>query len=180
MKTMSSWFAIVTFACLAAVSYAAPQANYPVGTRVESIPIRNDRDGQDTENNNVFAKKSDRHQDDETLEEIQAKSAQYSYDSSINDSISDQTVTRQETRDGLALKGMFAYSDGFYKREVHYVADDKGYRVVKEITIPIGDGPRVDPNGKADVSSSLSGSYSITADDIARPVKKIAKKVDTE
>ncbi|KAL9703899.1 hypothetical protein quinque_007417 [Culex quinquefasciatus] len=106
-----------------------------------------------------------------------AKSAQYSYDSSIDDSIMDQKITRQETREGLALKGMYAYSDGFYKREVHYVADEKGYRVVKEISIPIGDGPQVDPNGKADVSSSLSGKYSITADDIARPIKKNAKKV---
>uniref|UniRef100_A0A182M6V6 Uncharacterized protein n=1 Tax=Anopheles culicifacies TaxID=139723 RepID=A0A182M6V6_9DIPT len=59
-----------------------------------------------------------------------------------------------------------------YVRTVHYEADDKGYRVVKEINIPIGNGPQVDPNGKADVSSSLTGSYSITADDIAKPKRK--------
>ncbi|XP_058464211.1 uncharacterized protein LOC131438313 [Malaya genurostris] len=178
MKAMSSRFVFAIVVCLAAVIYAAPQVNYPVGVRPEAVPVRDDHEQQDSVNTSVLAKKSEREQHDETLEEIQAKSAQYSYDSSINDSINDQTVTRQETRDGLALKGMYAYSDGFYKREVHYVADDKGYRVVKEITIPIGDGPRVDPNGKANVSSSLSGSYSITADDIARPAKKIAKKVE--
>ncbi|XP_058464850.1 uncharacterized protein LOC131438692 [Malaya genurostris] len=175
MKAMSSRFVFAIIVCLAAVIYAAPQVTYPVGVRPKA---RDDYERQDSVNSSVLVKKSERQQHDETLEEIQAKSAQYSYDSSINDSINDQTVTRQETRDGLALKGMYAYSDGFYKREVHYVADDKGYRVVKEIMIPIGDGPRVDPNGKANVSSSLSGSYSITADDIARPAMKIAKKVE--
>lgn len=31
---------------------------------------------------------------------------------------------------------------------------------------PIGDGPQYNPAGKADVSSSLIGEYSITADDV--------------
>lgn len=31
---------------------------------------------------------------------------------------------------------------------------------------PIGDGPQYNPGGKADVSSSLIGGYSITADDV--------------
>ncbi|XP_053679124.1 uncharacterized protein LOC128730116 [Anopheles nili] len=109
---------------------------------------------------------------EETLEKIQAKSAQYAYNTSVNDTINDHTITRQEERNGLSLKGMYSYSDGFFKRTVHYVADDKGYRVVKEINIPIGNGPQVDPNGKADVSSSLTGSYSITAEDIAKPSRK--------
>uniref|UniRef100_A0A182P9C3 Uncharacterized protein n=1 Tax=Anopheles epiroticus TaxID=199890 RepID=A0A182P9C3_9DIPT len=109
---------------------------------------------------------------EESLEKIQAKSAQYSYDTSVNDTINDHTIMRQEERNGLSLKGMYSYSDGFFKRTVHYEADDKGYRVVKEINIPIGNGPQVDPKGKADVSSSLTGSYSITADDIAKPKRK--------
>lgn len=37
---------------------------------------------------------------------------------------------------------------------------------------PIGDGPQYNPEGKADVSSSLAGSYSITADDIRRPLRQ--------
>uniref|UniRef100_A0A182MXW1 Uncharacterized protein n=1 Tax=Anopheles dirus TaxID=7168 RepID=A0A182MXW1_9DIPT len=109
---------------------------------------------------------------EESLEKIQAKSAQYAYDTSVNDTINDHTIMRQEERNGLSLKGMYSYSDGFFKRTVHYEADDKGYRVVKEINIPIGNGPQVDPHGKADVSSSLTGSYSITAEDIAKPKRK--------
>lgn len=95
--------------------------------------------------------------------------------------------------DGLSLRGSYSYSDGFFQRTVHYEADEGGYRVTKyahlldrplrrllpfiplsfihpplacreEIT-PIGDGPRYNPLGTADVSSSLTGSYSITADD---------------
>ncbi len=37
--------------------------------------------------------------------------------------------------DGLALKGVYSYSDGFYKRTVHYVADENGYRVIKYVII---------------------------------------------
>ncbi|KFB47536.1 hypothetical protein ZHAS_00015497 [Anopheles sinensis] len=110
--------------------------------------------------------------EEESLEKTQAKAAKYSYDTSVNDTINDHAIMRQEERDGLSLKGMYSYSDGFFRRTVHYEADDKGYRVVKEINIPIGNGPQVDPNGKADVSSSLTGSYSITADDIAKPSRK--------
>ncbi|XP_062555357.1 uncharacterized protein LOC134220342 [Armigeres subalbatus] len=179
---MSFKYAVVILIGLATVSLAAPQSNYPNGFN-PNLPVKSDQDRYEAVPNGPQGsvrnnERNLRKVDDETLEQIQAKSAHYSYDSSITDTISDQTVQRQETREGLALKGMYAYSDGFYKREVHYVADDKGYRVVKEISTPIGDGPQEDPNGKADVSSSLSGSYSITADDIARPLnKKLAKKV---
>ncbi|XP_049538807.1 uncharacterized protein LOC125953353 [Anopheles darlingi] len=117
---------------------------------------------------------------EETLEQIQAKSAQYAYDTSVNDTINDHSIQRKEERNGLSLKGYYSYSDGFFKRTVHYEADDKGYRVVKELSIPIGNGPQVDPNGKADVSSSLTGSYSITADDIAKPQRKSASDEDED
>ncbi|XP_055625209.1 uncharacterized protein LOC129767933 [Toxorhynchites rutilus septentrionalis] len=168
---MSLRFALFFVIGLTVAVNAAPQ------TTGQSLPVKSNNGRNDVLNSGKNNERSLGKQDDETLEEYQAKSAHYSYDSSINDSISDSTITRQETREGLALKGMYAYSDGFFKREVHYVADDKGYRVVKEISIPIGDGPQEDPNGKADVSSSLYGSYSITADDIAKPSKKNAKKV---
>lgn len=94
--------------------------------------------------------------------------------------------------DGLALKGMYSYSDGFFRRTVHYAADEGGYRVTKYIYIltyiyqsnltynyiyvfreeivPIGDGPQFNPDGKADVSTSLSGRYTITTDDLKRAV----------
>lgn len=107
---------------------------------------------------------------EEEIQNQENKNAHYSFASSVQDSINDHSITRQETRNGLALSGMYSYSDGFFKRTVHYEADEGGYRVVKEEIEPIGDGPRINPLGKADVSSSLAGSYSITADDIA-PVK---------
>lgn len=61
----------------------------------------------------------------------QAKSAHYSFGTSIDDRINDQNIQRQETRDGLALRGMYSYSDGFFSRTIHYEADENGYRVVK-------------------------------------------------
>lgn len=41
---------------------------------------------------------------------------------------------------------------------------------------PIGNGPQFNPEGKADVSTSLAGSYSITADDIRRPLRQDRRK----
>ncbi|XP_037032031.1 uncharacterized protein LOC119071271 [Bradysia coprophila] len=96
----------------------------------------------------------------------QAENAHYSFDSSVQDTINDHAISRQEVRDGLALKGMYSYSDGFFRRTVHYEADEHGYRVTKEEIDPIGNGPQYNPSGKADVSSSLIGEYSITADDV--------------
>lgn len=133
-------------------------------------------------------------------EQKEAESAHYTFDSSIQDGINDHAIVRQETRNGLALKGMYSYSDGFFMRTVHYEADEHGYRVTKYVQIdhiflfdnfpietdflyreditPIGDGPVYNPKGKADVSSSLHGSYSITADDFIREPKK--NKVELE
>lgn len=68
---------------------------------------------------------------EEELFQKQAKNAKYSFDSAINDNIMDNTQIRQEKRDGLELSGLYSYSDGFYKRTVHYEADEHGYRVTK-------------------------------------------------
>lgn len=65
------------------------------------------------------------------LREKQAKNAHYSFGTSIDDKINDHSIQREEVRDGLALHGMYSYSDGFFKRTVHYEADENGYRVVK-------------------------------------------------
>lgn len=108
------------------------------------------------------------------LREEQARNAHYSFGTSIDDRINDHSIHRQETRDGLALRGMYSYSDGFYHRTIHYVADENGYRVTKEEIEPIGDGPQYDPNGTADVSTQLHNKnlhYSITADDFVRDRK---------
>lgn len=66
-------------------------------------------------------------------EHKEAASAHYTFDSNIQDGINDHAIVRQETRDGLALKGMYSYSDGFFQRTVHYEADEHGYRVTKYV-----------------------------------------------
>lgn len=67
----------------------------------------------------------------EELFQKQARNAKYSFKSAINDNIMDNTQIRQEKRNGLELSGFYSYSDGFYKRTVHYKADEHGYRVTK-------------------------------------------------
>lgn len=104
-----------------------------------------------------------------TSEEIddQNRSAFYKFGTSVHDTINDHEHVRQEVREGLALKGMYSYSDGYFRRTVHYEADEGGYRVVKEDIQPIGDGegPKFHPEGQAAVKSTLTGDYTITADD---------------
>lgn len=102
---------------------------------------------------------------EEELEE-QAKSAYYKFGTSVHDSINDHEHVRSEVREGLALTGMYSYSDGFFRRTVYYKADEDGYRVVKEeIEELSNDGPKFNKNGKADVKSTLAGDYSINIDD---------------
>lgn len=97
----------------------------------------------------------------------QAKSAYYRFGTSIHDTINDHEHDRSEVREGLALKGVYSYADGFFRRTVYYEADEGGYRVVKEEVQPIGDGegPKFNPGGHAEVKSTISGDYSITIDD---------------
>lgn len=73
-------------------------------------------------------------------------------------------IAREETRDGTKVSGMYSYSDGFVMRTVFYEADENGYRVVKEDTQDIGDGPQYNPQGQADIEGSLIGKYSIKLD----------------
>ena len=68
---------------------------------------------------------------EEELFQEQARNAKYSFHSTINDNIMDNNQVRQEKRNGLVLTGLYSYSDGFYKRTVHYKADEHGYRVTK-------------------------------------------------
>ncbi|RZF34693.1 hypothetical protein LSTR_LSTR002775 [Laodelphax striatellus] len=119
--------------------------------------------------------------DEDEIIRHQAENAKYSFSSAVNDGINDQQHIRQETRDGLKLAGLYSYSDGFYKRTIHYEADENGYRVVKpyltnsfqddlfsEEVEPIGNGPNADPSGIAEVSSDVGGAslrYSISGQD---------------
>ena len=77
------------------------------------------------------AESTEGEEDRRLREHEEAKSAHYAFSSSVQDSINDHAISRSETRDGLALTGMYSYSDGFFKRTVHYQADENGYRVVK-------------------------------------------------
>ena len=116
----------------------------------------------------VFATPIDRTEAEEyekaELERIQNESAQYAFNSKVTDDINDSTIQREETRDGTKVSGMYSYSDGFVMRTVHYEADENGYRVVKEDTQEIGNGPQFNPQGQADVEGSLIGKYSIKLD----------------
>lgn len=99
-------------------------------------------------------------------EEEQAKSAYYNFGTSVHDTINDHEHVRSEVRDGLKLTGMYSYSDGFFKRTVHYKADEGGYQVTNEEVVPIAStGPKFNPKGTADVKNTLAGDYSITVGD---------------
>lgn len=64
-------------------------------------------------------------------EKYQNEHAKYQFASKIDDKINDLTNERNEVRNGLAVEGSYSYSDGYTKRTVFYVADEKGYRVTK-------------------------------------------------
>ncbi|XP_048507560.1 uncharacterized protein LOC125500146 [Athalia rosae] len=101
--------------------------------------------------------------------EQEAANAVYTFASSIVDGIMDNNQNRTETRDGLNLKGSYSYSDGYFRRTVNYVAGTGGFRVVSEVVEELGDGPKLNPLGRADVRTYISGQgleYSITKDDI--------------
>lgn len=118
-----------------------------------------------------------------TSEELdeQSRSAFYKFGTSVHDTINDHEHVRQEVREGLALKGMYSYSDGYFRRTVHYEADEGGYRVVKEEIEPIGDGegPKFNPNGHAAVKSTLAGDYSIKVGDF-RLNKKQEEQIESD
>lgn len=65
----------------------------------------------------------------------QAKNAKYEFASDVVDDINGNDHQREEVRDGLKVVGKYSYRDGYYKRTVHYEADDKGYRVVKYVNV---------------------------------------------
>ncbi|XP_035789674.1 uncharacterized protein LOC118465479 [Anopheles albimanus] len=184
VKNGASTVVLVVLLVLTGVMHCAPQKKpyeklSALKARAEQL-VEASKESNKQQAGAETANQQQSEESEETLEQIQAKSAQYAYDTSVNDTINDHSIQRKEERNGLSLKGYYSYSDGFFKRTVHYEADDKGYRVVKELSIPIGNGPQVDPNGKADVSSSLTGSYSITADDIAKPQRKTSSDEDDD
>ncbi|XP_045465801.1 uncharacterized protein LOC123674770 [Harmonia axyridis] len=86
----------------------------------------------------------------------QNKNAHYSFNTKIDDKINDQTQQRSEVRKGLKVEGSYSYSDGYFKRTYEYVADDKGYRIVRSEVVPL-QGPNVDLQGTASVDAAAHG-----------------------
>ncbi|KAG8224610.1 hypothetical protein J437_LFUL009173 [Ladona fulva] len=114
-------------------------------------------------------------EEDEIFRE-QARNAKYSFSSSVEDSLNDQMISKQETRDGLNVKGSYSYRDGYFERTIHYEADENGYRVVKEETKAIGDGPKPNPNGQAVVRNDFGNAqseYAISADDLQKDEQSV-------
>lgn len=87
----------------------------------------------DVENSEIVASDDDIDAERLLREREEAQNAHYSFETVVNDRINDNAISRQETRTGLALKGMYSYSDGFFKRTIHYEADENGYRVVRYV-----------------------------------------------
>ncbi|KAH8400654.1 hypothetical protein KR009_000043 [Drosophila setifemur] len=100
----------------------------------------------------------------EELERQQNESAQYSFNSNVDDKINDAQISRTEERQGGTVRGSYSYFDGFVQRTVEYIADKDGYRVLKDEMKDVGDGPQFNPEGQADVEGSLIGKYSIKLD----------------
>ncbi|XP_017039240.1 uncharacterized protein LOC108086725 [Drosophila ficusphila] len=102
--------------------------------------------------------------DREELEKYQNENASYQFNAKVDDQINDGQITRTEEREGGTVRGSYSYFDGFVKRRVEYIADKDGYRVLKDEMEDVGDGPRFNPEGQADVEGSLIGKYSIKLD----------------
>ncbi|XP_068900301.1 pro-resilin-like [Tenebrio molitor] len=105
----------------------------------------------------------------------QNRAARYEFSSNVEDHINDLMQQRDEVRDGLNVKGSYSYSDGYYKRTVHYEADDKGYRVTGEEVVPL-DGPKIDLTGTASVNNAAHGTritYKVQSIPVPGPVGKI-------
>ncbi|KAK9871992.1 hypothetical protein WA026_015237 [Henosepilachna vigintioctopunctata] len=157
MKLIILAFLIVGANCL-------PQRNYNVRSKLGRA-ISNQHEEEpfdvDAEPNSIPVPTSGRftgisERKPTELELEQNRNAHYKFSTNIDDKISDQTQQRTEVRDGLKVEGSYSYSDGYYKRTYHYVADDKGYRIVSSEVVPL-DGPQVNLEGTASVDSAAHG-----------------------
>lgn len=116
-------------------SYVPPQRTRPARIRQQQAKtVVNQRFGgadQRVEELNDSRLIKTETEEERLLREEQNRNAHYSFGTSIDDQINDHSIQREEVRDGLALRGMYSYSDGYFKRTIHYEADENGYRVVK-------------------------------------------------
>merc|ERR1712083_907325 len=81
----------------------------------------------------------------EELAKEQNKNAKYGF------------MERQEEREGLAVRGQYSYSDGYFHHSVTYVADENGYRVTNMVSEPVngGRGPVENEYGRAIVQTLI-------------------------
>merc|ERR1711971_784001 len=93
----------------------------------------------------------------EELAKEQNKNAKYSFGYRIQDEIKDGFMERQEEREGLAVRGQYSYSDGYFHHSVTYVADENGYRVTNMVSEPVngGRGPVENEYGRAIVQTLI-------------------------
>ncbi|XP_045465793.1 uncharacterized protein LOC123674767 isoform X1 [Harmonia axyridis] len=101
----------------------------------------------------------------------QSTGIKYSFTSDIQDEINGNLHKRQESREGNKVSGSYTYEDGYFRRTVYYIADEKGYRVIREDVKEIGDGPLYNPEGSAKFHANIAGKkvdYQITTRDIMR------------
>merc|ERR1712172_109314 len=93
----------------------------------------------------------------EELAKEQNKNAKYSFGYRIQDEIKDGFMERQEEREGLAVRGQYSYSDGYFHHSVTYVADENGYRVANMVSEPVngGRGPVENEYGRAIVQTLI-------------------------
>lgn len=71
------------------------------------------------------------------LEKYQNEHATYKFATAVRDGISGQEQERQETRNGLHVTGFYKYSDEAFMHYVSYVADENGFRIVKNEHVPL-------------------------------------------
>ncbi|KAK4010778.1 hypothetical protein OUZ56_019910 [Daphnia magna] len=100
------------------------------------------------------------------------RNASYHFRSDVRDGIKGGQLHREETRRGAQVNGSYSYSDGFVLRTVEYQADENGYRVIKETMRRIGNGPKENTAGVANVQTEAHGRknrYTIRGTNLTAP-----------
>ncbi|KAI9558985.1 hypothetical protein GHT06_015774 [Daphnia sinensis] len=107
-----------------------------------------------------------------------SRNASYHFRSDVRDGIKGGQLHREETRRGAQVNGSYSYSDGFVLRTVEYQADENGYRVIKETMRRIGNGPKENTAGVANVQTEAHGRknrYTIRGTNLTAPSISVAE-----
>lgn len=117
----------------APIQQAAPQKfqQQPSFEQAPAAPVRRPAKARPASVAPLSSVSAAQSEDDLAIIQQQNANAKYAFASNVENSIQDNALQRQEVRDGLALRGMYSSSDGFFKRTVNYEADENGYRIIK-------------------------------------------------